>query len=85
MPFPLLQGVFDAVFILIRLSSLSFFSFNCIHLLLAALGLCSCGGFPLVAVHGLLIGMVAVAEHGLQGTGLQELQPLGSGVAGPRL
>ena len=50
-----------------KIESLSLFSFNCIHLFLAALGLWCCGGFSFAAVHGLLIATASVAEHGLQG------------------
>ena len=50
-----------------KMESIEFLFFNCIHLFLAVLGLCSCRGFSLVAVHGLLTAMASVAEHGLQG------------------
>ena len=68
----------------------NFFKNIFIYLFLAALGLCccaqafsSCGeqGLLFVVVHGLLIAvasLVAVAEHGLQECGLQQLWHVGS-------
>ena len=51
---------------LCKYRDISFLKYVFIYLILAALGLCSCVGFSLVAVHGLLIAVASlVAKHRL--------------------